>query len=412
MLDKRKITIAAVYFAGLLLGTALIMYPAGGSLFQDADFHGFSSGQFGSIFFAQTFTAIFGSLLTPRIAARYGMKTVLFSGQFIVMAAMAILASTQLFIDSAVAYPLMLVSIAFMGFGFGLGLSAYNAYSFDFFPSNEDAAVVAMHVIIGSGLVVGTQVFGQFAAADIWWIAPLVVGGSLALITAFLFTLDLRLSTETVMSDEPKAPATLSPRLIAFALISFAYGAGEGTFSNWATTFLDDVRGYSATEAATGLAIFWFCITAGRVVFAILVKRLNTKLVFFVSPVLVAIAFIFFPITSTVPASYIGLAMGGLSLSFFFPYAVSLASAENPAHTAFASGILVASLQLGIGSSTIIIGLLSDANMFDLPTLLTLSAIHGVVMAGGVLYLNVSQRDVEDASSIHYSSGLQEEGAS
>lgn len=390
MFNQRNRNIAALYSGGFVGGMALVMYPAGGSLYQDADFHALTSGQFGSIFIVQTVMAVIASLATATIASRYGMKAALILGQTVVITAMVLLTATQAVLGEDFAYILLLSSSALMGFGFGMALSALNAYAYDAFPGHEDTAVTFMHIIIGVGLFAGPSVLGQFINADMWWGGPAMIGVLLAAFTFFEWTQPLKLSTEVVTNPEA-IKGKLTFRLGIYVLLVLFYGASEATFSNWSTTFLDNTKGYSTSEAALGLSIFWFCITAGRLIFALTVKRLNTRLVYLMSPILVTISFILLPMADTLILSYLALAMAGLSLSFFFPYTISLASSEHPTQTAFVSGVLVAGIQFGIGGSTSSVGALNDAGVFDLPTLLTLSAIYGVLMMVAVVYLNASK---------------------
>ncbi|MGF1671603.1 MAG: MFS transporter, partial [Balneolaceae bacterium] len=68
--------VISIYASGFMAGVALIMFPAAGSILTNPDFHGFTSGQFGSIFTPQIITAIVSSLMAPKLAERMGMKRI------------------------------------------------------------------------------------------------------------------------------------------------------------------------------------------------------------------------------------------------------------------------------------------------------------------------------------------------
>ncbi len=392
MLTQRNRTILAVYVAGFISGLALIMYAAGGSLYQDPDFHNLSSSQFGSIFILQTLMAAISSLSTAVVARRFGTKAALLFGQTLIVAAMVLLAGSQLALGSGLAYVLLLVSCGILGFGFGMSLSALTAYSYDLFLGKEAATVTIMHTIIGLGFVVGAPIMGQFIVADLWWGAPTLMGGLMGLMVLFQFGLPLKLSSEMSV-DIQLTKVSLNFRLIVYALLVVLYGASEATFSNWSTTYLDINKGFSTSEAALGLSVFWLCIATGRIVFVTVVSRIkNMKRLYLLSPMLVALSFLLLPQASTPILAYLAMGIAGLSLSFFFPYTISLASAENPTQTAFVSGVLVASVQFGIGGSAITVGSLNDTGAFDLSLLLMLSALYGIVMAVAVIYLQIDEK--------------------
>lgn len=391
MLNLRTRSILAVYVSGFISGMALIMYPAGGSLFQDSDFHDLSSGQFGSIFIVQTSMAVLSSLLTARLIQGLGAKYAYLLGQAIVVVSMLFLASTQLLLaTSGAPYAIILLSAGLTGLGFGVVLSASNVYAYDFFPGQEDVAITAAQIIISFGLVIGAPLLGQFITIGLWWGGPLLIGGMLVLMIAFELTMPLKLASE--LAPEPQnSKAKLTFRLALYTVIAFLYGASEATFSNWSTTLLDIDRGYSTSQASVGLSVFWLSIVMGRVVFIVMVRRINTKFFYTLSPALIALSFVILPLPNVLGLSYLALMLAGFSCSFFLPYSITLASAEYRSHTAFVSGVMIAALQFGIGVSTVSVGAINDAGILSLAGLLTFSAFYGVVMVIIVLYLNYAK---------------------
>src|SRR3972149_3541862 len=129
MSSKSK-AVLAVYLSGLLQGIALIIFPAAGPLLTDPQFHGLSSAQFGVLF-------------TPQIAA-------------------AIVASA--------------LAARAVGAGFGLTLTALNAFAFDLFPGRQDSAVTGLHVLTGTGQVGASLILGLFLGFGIWGGAAVTVG--------------------------------------------------------------------------------------------------------------------------------------------------------------------------------------------------------------------------------------------
>ena len=64
----------AVYAAGPIQGIALVTFPAASTIFTSPSQYGLSNTQYGTMFLPQVVTAITGSLLGGKLAARFGIK--------------------------------------------------------------------------------------------------------------------------------------------------------------------------------------------------------------------------------------------------------------------------------------------------------------------------------------------------
>ncbi len=396
-MTQRNQSIAAVYLSGMLAGISLILFPSAGTLFTDANFHALSGSQFGVLFTPQIITAIASSFLTATLARRTSMKRVLQTGLLFTVLAMGLLVLSAVNIGSAITFPLLLCATAAIGAGFGFTISALNAYAFDLFPGNEDSAVTAIHVMTGTGQVGAALILSFFVRVGSWWGAPLAIAVVVAAMLAFQVRLSLKLRAETA-AETGNTPAAesrggLPLRVWLFALVTFAYGAIEGTFGNWTPIYLERGAGLTAAQAALGLSIFWASVTAGRVLFAVAATRINVKPLFYMTPFVVGAVFVLLPTLGGTVANYGALVVAGLAISYFFPYSISLASAEYPLITAAVSGSLVAGLQLGNGISANLVGFASES--ISLATIFQLSAFYAAVMAVVVIYLGRTKRPTE-----------------
>ncbi|NJL34331.1 MAG: MFS transporter [Chloroflexaceae bacterium] len=169
-----------------------------------------------------------------------------------------------------------------------------------------------------------------------------------------------------------------------FALVTLTYGAVESVFGNWTPLYLQ-TNGLSPADAALGLSIFWAAVTGGRVLFALAAVRFNVRPLLYVTPFAVGAVLLVLPLLNGNLAQFLALAAAGLALSYFFPYSISLASAEFPTRTAAVSGLLVAGLQLGSGLSANIVGFANA--IIPLSVLFQASAAYMLVMGALVLYL-------------------------
>jgi fucose permease len=210
-----------------------------------------------------------------------------------------------------------------------------------------------------------------------WWGAPIFTASALAGLILFQQTLPLNIAFEVVKGSKP---LTKLPRFFLwFPLAAFLYGATEGTFGNWITIYLEEDIALSATQAALGLALYWAMITLGRVLFAFYALHHNPNPFYRVVPVAVAGACLVLPLLTGTATSFIGIVIIGLALSSFFPYTISLASNRYPEHTGLVSGALMASLMLGTGLNTNLVGFLRAD--LGLPLIFQITALYGLVMA-------------------------------
>ena len=359
--SDRNRTIGAVYLSGLLVGISLILFPSAGPLFTDPKFHNLNSGQFGALFTPQIITAITTSSLIAALASRTSMKRILQFGLGFTALAMVLLVLSHLAIGSDRAFYILLGATGAIGAGFGFTISALNAYAFDLFPGKEDSAVTAIHVMTGLGQVGAALILSMFVGLNRWWGAPLLIAIAVALMFVFQLGLSLRLRSEV---DKPRVEAQrgrrgLPLRVWLFGVVTFTYGAIEGTFGNWTPIYLEESAGLNVANAALGLSLFWASVTVGRVLFAA-ATRLNVKPLFYVTPFIVGAVFLLLPSVSGAAANFSTLMAAGLALSFFFPYSISLGSAEFPALTALVSGTLVAGLQMGNGISANLVGIAGE----------------------------------------------------
>ncbi len=396
-MPTRNQAIAIVYLSGLLQGIALIMYPAAGPIFTNPEFHGLSSGQFGVLFTPQITMAIIASFSAPALARRWGMKQVLRAGLMANFLSMVLLAASHFVIGSGILpFLLLMLGTTALGTGFGFTITAVNPYAYSFFPGKEASAVTGLHILLGLGTALSSILVNFFAAQGFWWGAAVLTGGLSLLLVLWMTPLAMPLETDEATSETPggrRAPA----RAWLFFLVVFLYGACEATFGNWAPIYLEKQAGLSLADASLGLSLFWGAIAGGRLLFTVAALRFNLRLLHVVMPLLVAAVFFSMPQIEGVIPNYAALLIAGLGLSFYFPFSISIATDEFPAHSATVSGMLVAALQLGTGVSSNVIGQLNEA--FSLGVIIQFSAFYAVVMIGLAGYLYATRKKAQPAEA-------------
>lgn len=371
--------IISVYLSGFLVGIALVLFPAAGNLFTDTCYHCFSSAQYGSIFIPQIILAIISSLSAAKIAKKVSMKVVLLVGLWSLFVAMLLLGLSNQFMATNIDYTLIMVATGFLGTGFGFTITALNPFAYDLFPGKETSAVTAMHIMLGLGTASAALFLDLFLKFGIWWGAPIAIAALIVVMIIFSLPLDLKLPEER---EKPKSTKKINEkiprRIFGFALVVFLYGACEATFGNFGAVFLEKEGGLSVTKAALGLSLFWGGITAGRVIFTIVSLKYTTKWLYIIAPFVLSLVFYMLPSADSEFILLGCMALGGLASSFLFPKSISIATDEFPKYAALVSGVMVASIQLGTGFSSNLIGILNKN--YSLSHLFQYSALYALLL--------------------------------
>ena len=379
--------ILSIYLSGFLVGIALVLFPAAGSILTDADFHGFTSTQFGSIFIPQIVLAILTSLSAPKIAEKVGMKTVMLIGLASLLVATTLLGASNWFLEGNIDYWIVMGGTAALGAGFGFTITALNPFAYTLFPGKETSAVTAMHILLGAGTASAALFLNAFVGQGIWYGAPFAVSAIVLLMILFTLPITLKLPhSETEQSSNEKIPF----KIWLFALAVFLYGACEATLGNWGALFLEKSGGLSVSDAALGLSVVWGFVALGRIAFTFYALRFSTKWVYIIAPFIVAIVFFTLPQAEGRSLLLAYMAFAGLGMSILFPLSISSATDQFPKYAAIISGVLVAAIQLGTGFSSNVIGYLNER--MELSDLIQYSTGYALVLGVLAFYLSRPQK--------------------
>jgi len=371
-----------------MTGVALVLFPAAGSIFTSADHHGFSSGQFGSIFTPQIIMAILSSLYASKLADKVGMKKVLLYGLFaLILSAGLLTASHWLEGNVTAAFVIVLMATGFLGTGFGFSLTALNPFAYQLFAGKETSALTALHFFLGIGTATSPLLISYFTSLDMWWGASLATAIVLLFLLIFTWTLPLKLATETTEKEVSAEVVNfkIPGRLWWYITAVFFYGACEATFGSWGAVFLEKQGGLSVAKASLGLSLFWGSVAVGRILFALLALKFKTNWLYAAAPFVLALIFYLLPQANSEVLYLCAMATGGLVISFMLPKSFSNATADFPKNAAVVSGFLVAALQLGTGFSANVIGFLNSK--YPLSALFQFSTIYALIFGGILLYL-------------------------
>lgn len=371
-----------------MTGVALVLFPAAGSIFTSADHHGFSSGQFGSIFTPQIIMAILSSLYASKLADKVGMKKVLLYGLFaLILSAGLLTASHWLEGNVTASFVIVLMATGFLGTGFGFSLTALNPFAYQLFTGKETSALTALHFFLGIGTATSPLLISYFTSLDMWWGASLATAIVLLFLLIFTWALPLKLAAETTEKEVSAEVVNfkIPGRLWWYITAVFFYGACEATFGSWGSVFLEKQGGLSVARASLGLSLFWGSVAVGRILFALLALKFKTNWLYAAAPFVLALIFYLLPQANSEVLYLCAMAAGGLVISFMLPKSFSNATADFPKNAALVSGFLVAALQLGTGFSANVIGFLNSK--YPLSALFQFSTIYALIFGGILLYL-------------------------
>ncbi|HRD48923.1 MAG: MFS transporter [Candidatus Competibacter sp.] len=384
-----KPALITVYLIAFLQGLTLVSFPASSAVLKQM--HGFTDAQYGAIFLPQVALAVLGAVAGGTLARRLGLQPLLWLtavGNGLSQLALA----ASVWVIPALAFPTILAGTALLGFSFGLGGAPLNSYPPRFFPRHAPAAVVALHTLLGLGLMGGPLLVEGFGGVNLWVGFPLLLLALSVLLALIAATVRLPpdASGDNLDRRATEKPPLKSSGFWIFAAIAVLYAFAEGAFSNWAVLYLREAKALPAGVAALALSVFWAAMVTGRLLVAVLVVRVAPQVIWLMLPVLMAAAFLLLPGANT-PALGLGLfALAGLACSAFFPLTITLASARFPNQVAWVSSILIAALMVGVGLGSFVIGPLRE--WLTLEQIYRLSTLYPILVIGLAGWLTVSQR--------------------
>lgn len=348
---------AVIYGAALLQGLAMVSFPASAPVLKAAK--GFTDAQYGLIFLPQIVTTILGSLVGGSLAAHVGLKRLLGVALVCTAASQAALAIVAR-VPNESALGAALLATALFGLGFGAIAAPINTLPGLIFPRRADAALVALHTVLGGGLAIGPALAAKFIGAGAWVGFPMTLLAASALL--LLVSLAVALPTPAAQVTPAGGTAARGPRplgtlaLWLFSLMVVFYAFAEGTFANWSVIYLSEEKQIPLPQAALALSVFWAMMAFGRLVASVLLLHLPAPALWLTHPALMLVAFLLLPSANSALSGILLFAFAGLACSSFFPITVGLASRRFAADAPFVSSLMIAALMTGVGIGSYVIG--------------------------------------------------------
>jgi fucose permease len=364
----------------------LVSFPASGVVLTQT--YGLSDQQYGTLFVFQLIAALSGAVVAALYADRTTLQRWLQAAILTALLAECCLAAVAS-IDERAAFAVAAAGISFLGVSFGIGAAPLNSLPKLLFPAQPHSAVVALHTLLGLGLACGPLLLGAFIMAGQWSGFPLL----LAVVGMVLLAGSLAIRLPG--ASQTPAPGGVGhlmrqPLFWLYVVAAILYAFAEGTFANWASIYVDDVRDLGAVAGALSLSIFWAAMVTGRLLVSALLVWVSPWRIWPLLPLIIAAAFPALARIETIAEAYAAYAVAGLACSAFFPLSMTLASERFAQGIAQVSSLMIAALMCGVGLGSYVIGLLRQ--QFGLERLFDLSVIYPLAALVIVLVIASLQR--------------------
>jgi fucose permease len=259
----------------------------------------------------------------------------------------------------APAWVAFVICAVVVGLGSGAIDAAINAYAAVHLPPRH---MNWLHACYGAGATLGPTVMtAALAGASFRTGYAVLAAAMIGMAAAFLAT---RRRWEQ-LAVAVAAPATLGaalrhPRVRLQAAIFFVYTGLEASAGQWAFTVLREARGVAVESAGAWTAIYWACLTVGRVGTGFAVTRASPDRLVRAGTLGAAAGAALYAVLPGA-AGGLGLALLGLSLAPIFPVLMSRTPDRLGVElTAHAAGLQVAAGTLGIAALPSAHGALAD----------------------------------------------------
>ncbi len=386
-LYPRVIKTVVYYAAVFFQGAASIVLPAASVILKSPSYNGFSDQQYGLLFIPM----IVGGLMTtygmPSFLKHWKIHKIFYAGialQLIFLGMLTMAPGVEKNITLGFIY--FLSGNFFYGLGSGLLLSVVTILVIDLYPDHRDPAVAGLHSSIGIGCAVTPILLHHFHLRSHWSVeaAVLLAGFS----GVFLFSLIAK--TVTAKDHPAPDPALERPHrgpllppwgVCLFLLSIVGYGVIESLTGNWSSVYLKNERAFSLETAAICLSLFWGFVTVGRVLTVFATLKMDSRIFYRLSPLLIALSVFFVLQVSAAPAIYGVYILLGLGCSCFFPLAVSLSTSYFDDWRHFLSSSSVAALMVGVAIGSTLVGSLREMGWFSLTQAFGAAFVCAVLMA-------------------------------
>lgn len=364
---KRFAASVVLAATGMLQGACLILMGASSLSLKSPQMAALRDDQYGSLFVVMVISAIFASALTQTWVQKWGRPLVytagvlFFWGYLIFLYGLALTPGLQM-----PSYFLLLSANACLGLGFGILCALMNALIVEWYPSNPNIAVTALHSFFGVGAGLSPLLVG-YCVLHWDWFAVLNILVSTCFVVSLASLSVPFLDTPTDLHVEEQMQGNFIQALIQmdahgrhFLVAILIYGIAESMLGNWSLSYLNEVKGVSLETASTALALFWSFLTVGRMLTSLMMFKFAPRVFYRLLPfAMTVVLFLLVVINDAGVFPWLYIATG-LSFSSFFPLSVGLAAESCHRWRSWVSALSVSALMVGVGIGSFAPGLFRE----------------------------------------------------
>lgn len=327
---------------------------------------------------AQGIGLVVASVSVGPLLDKKGKKVGLLIGLSAVTVALVILANAD-------GYFAMMFSMALMGLGGGITITAANALGSDVSETRRASVLNFLNVFVGLGGLLTPFIAGNLLGGDAKKVA--YCGAALSIV-ALLFQFTLKLPGRARAVAAPASSKVFKePLLYGVALTVLLYTACEFAIWNWLPKFLVS-EGIPQAEALNILALgFALALLLGRVAITPVLIKVPALAVTTACSIAMAVCTWFLLHTSSAQTAGILVFCTGLAMAPVFPTSIALVGNLFKEGTATAIGFTITCGFSGLVLSSPIIGWISGPDPQGLRTGLLLLPVSSAVMS--ILYLTL-----------------------
>jgi len=308
----------------------------------------------GALIFVEFFSSMFGMLLSGVLVQRLGYRITLIIGLILMASGVAQLASGP--------YLVGVISVAILGFGYGVTAPAGNLRTSELDPARSASALNVINAVWGIGAMSSPFLLAiaQRAHHAEWFLYGTAVA-LLGLLCVFLLVRFVPDTRAQVVRPVDSGGGMWSSRILPLiCMLFFVYVGTETSFGAWTATYAHRLSPLDQTLWALVPSFYWGALLVGRALAPLILRFKRATLVATLGLIVAFIGGTTLVSAHGVGAVVFGSIFAGLGLASIFPISVSLLSHWFGDSARRASGPVFSSGNLGGAVVPWVLGRLSD----------------------------------------------------
>jgi len=249
----------------------------------------------------------------------------LFKRNYVIMLGTFILGLGTLIFGITSSYELNLILFAILGFGAGLILSASNALVADLFNEKRGTALNIHHVFFAVGSFIGPLLVKYFIKHNKWIFTFRFYGIIMCLISIFfIFTLHpIVVNNKNDGYIKNCLVLLKNKHFVLLVVLNFFFLGIQFTEMFLLVTYLNSYKGFTISQAALVMSLFYILLAGGRVLISTVALRVDVSEILSVLTVMVSVSLFSGWITKGILCA-LSFALSGLFFSGIFPSILAL----------------------------------------------------------------------------------------